>query len=479
MGCRVTRGVQVIQIHEFASSQRITSVQDISVKPSFFVLKNEYSFSQVYRLGSVLGKGKHGEVSLCYLRQTGEKRAVKIFRKDISQSERDQVLLEINIMRSLDHPNIVRIFEYFETISRIHIVIEYCSGGELFSDIIKKATFSEPQAMKVLHELLLAVSYIHENQIAHRDIKPENILLEDQSEFAEIKLIDFGSASNVMPVMQEKRGTIYYMAPEVIQGEYTQLCDMWSVGVILYLLLTGVPPFLGREKEVSEKILNFEVDYSGEVWNLVSAQGKDLIRNLLCPENQRIQAKNALAHPWFSTYPKPVPLLINSVLSSLTNFQYSSKFKQAVSTYLVTQCVPDPEIRGIKEIFNCLDKNSDGKLSRDEILQYYLQDRTQSEAEEIVDKIIDDLDSDKNGCIDYFEFLAATVDQEKLLSLNNLKKAFAIFDSDSNGKISTAELKKILENDLEIDEKVWGEIFSLADHKEIDLDEFIRILHIN
>ena len=481
MGCKVS-SIPSNQITcEIGSSRKITSIHELSIRPECFVLKNEYNFSQVYRIGKVLGVGKSGEVRLCYYRETGEKRAVKIFKKDNAQAVRDRVFLEIDIMKSLDHPNIVRIHEYFENLTRIYVVLEYCAGGELFEDLVKKVMFSEPQAMKILRQLLTAVVYMHENMIVHRDIKPENILLEDPSDYAAIKIIDFGSACKNSAEMTGKQGTIYYMSPEVIKGKYTKLCDVWSLGIVLYLLLSGTLPFLGKENEVATKISRLEIDYSQEVWTHVSEEGKDLVKQMLSPETSRISAANALGHAWFNTYLRPKPLVFNSVLENITKFHYSSKFKEAVSTYLVTQCVHEKEIRDLNEIFNCLDKNGDGKLSREEIMQYYLQDYGQEEAEAIVDRIIQNLDSDKNGFIDYFEFLAATIDQEKLLSFQNLKKAFSIFDADGSGKISATELKKVLEHGPEADEKIWTEFISLENsaEREIDLDQFIRILHIN
>ena len=431
MGCSISKNLSIQACTQnIPASRKITSVHEISVKPEYFVLRNESSFNLVYRLGKQIGHGRYGEVRLCYVRETNEKRAVKIFKKDESnQLFREKVLEEISIMKTLDHPKIVRIYEYFESFARIHIIMEYCKGGELFSEIVTKQIFSESQAIKIIYDLLLAVCYMHENQIIHRDIKPENILLEDKSSYASIKLIDFGSAVQGTIENSEKIGTIFYMAPEVLQGSYNDLCDMWSVGVVLYLLLSGIPPFIGNESDVAEKIEKLDISYTDPVWQCLSKEGIDFIQKLLCKAEFRLSAAQALNHLWFSTRSFSFPPEFDNVLENLAKFHYSSKFKQAVSAFLVTQCLQDSEIRNLQNVFIILDTNSDGKISKDELIQYFLQDIEIDEAKTIADQVMSNLDTDKNGYIDYFEFLAATVDQKKLLSLKNIKKAFAVFDT--------------------------------------------------
>ena len=227
MGCSVNTQLRTRKILVDQPRLRKNSTKpEISVKPGNFVLKNENWFTNVYRLGQLLGIGYFGEVRLCTNRKTNEKFAVKIIKKDSSQSARNIAIKEIEIMKTLDHPNIIRIFEYFESLSKIHIVLEYCSGGELLTKIVNNNALSERHAMKIISNLLCAISYLHENHIVHRDIKPENILFEDNKEYSAIKLIDFGLAINTCEDMTDKLGSVHYMSPEVVSGKYNGLCDV-------------------------------------------------------------------------------------------------------------------------------------------------------------------------------------------------------------------------------------------------------------
>lgn len=209
---------------------RTVGASNFIISPSTFVLENSLNFSDVYRMGNCIGRGAYGEVRTCYHRETDIKRAVKIFRKDLRQKEsfKLHITQEIEILKTLDHPNIVRVFEYFEDSNRIYIVMEHISGGELFDEIIKSKTFCETNAAQIMHQLFSIVHYLHEHNIIHKDLKPENILLEEKHNLMNIKLVDFGTATTIEPVKQSRylQGTAYYMAPEIVFGSYNEKCDI-------------------------------------------------------------------------------------------------------------------------------------------------------------------------------------------------------------------------------------------------------------
>jgi len=167
----------------------------VKVNSHMFVNKQDGTLRDVYKIGKVLGEGAFGEVRLCTHRETGEKRAVKVLKKDAMDEEETAAMLnEINILRGIDHPNVVKIYEYFEDAKRFYIVTQHIEGGELFDEIIKRGTFSERDAAVLIKQLLSCVNYCHNKNIVHRDLKPENIMLEASKEFDEIKVIDFGTA---------------------------------------------------------------------------------------------------------------------------------------------------------------------------------------------------------------------------------------------------------------------------------------------
>jgi calcium-dependent protein kinase len=193
---------------------------------------------------------------------TGEKRACKQLTKG-KIANMEKFTIEINIMIKMDHPNIIKLYEVFEDNRYIHLIMEMCTGGELFDRIIdrinKKKLFTEKEAAIIFKQMMSAICYCHGQKICHRDLKPENLLLCNNSEDSPIKVIDFGLSkifTDNNRKMTTKVGTAYYVSPEVLAGDYDEKCDIWSAGVILYILLTGEPPFNGpNDNEIYKKII--------------------------------------------------------------------------------------------------------------------------------------------------------------------------------------------------------------------------------
>lgn len=228
---------------------------------------------------------------------------MKIIRKeDVSQQYVDSLLNEIDILKQLDHPAIVKLFEFYQDKLNFYLITEYIDGGELFDKISKVKTFSEMEAAIIMKQLLSAVVYCHNRKIVHRDLKPENLLLDCESKLDSIKVIDFGTSIVFDPntKMRHKYGTPYYIAPEVLNRMYDEKCDVWSCGVIMYILLCGQPPFKGKNhKEIFDKIKAGKYTFSQPEWKEVSRSAKMLIRKMLTynPE-QRVSAEEALNNEW-------------------------------------------------------------------------------------------------------------------------------------------------------------------------------------
>lgn len=185
----------------------------------------------------------------------------------------------------MDHPNIVRMFEVYQDPKRYFIVTEHCSGGELFDQIIKRPYYSERDAALIMKQVLAAIAYCHSMKIVHRDLKPENLLLDREGDDAIIKVIDFGTSQTFDPTqkMHQTYGTPYYIAPEILSGEYTERCDVWSSGVILYILLCGKPPFDGEsDEEILKNVQKGVYKMSGPIWTRISSDGVDLVKKMLC-----------------------------------------------------------------------------------------------------------------------------------------------------------------------------------------------------
>ena len=264
----------------------------------------------IYDIKQKLGKGKFGLVKLGINKQTKEKVAVKIMnKKNMDSSDLELVRTEIEILKICQHPYIIKLYDIFENVDYIYIIMEYCSGGDLFS-FIKKRNFQlkEEQVVVFMYKLCKAVYYVHSYGIAHRDIKPENVLLTSESEDADVRLMDFGLSKIVGPNQKctEPYGTLTYCAPEIILDRpYIKNVDSWSLGIMTYLMLSGSLPFSGKnENEIAKSVVYSKLDFNKKaIWNDISKEAKDFISKLLEKDlKKRIDMKTALEHPWFKKF---------------------------------------------------------------------------------------------------------------------------------------------------------------------------------
>eukprot|EP00923_Selenidium_pygospionis_P038206 GHVN01066753.1.p1 GENE.GHVN01066753.1~~GHVN01066753.1.p1 ORF type:complete len:436 (+),score=36.50 GHVN01066753.1:1403-2710(+) len=221
-----------------------------------FVIANNVPITQYYKMSRIVGRGTWGEVFIVEETATGAIRAAKKIPKCYVEDV-ERFSNEIDIMKWMDHPNIVRLHETFEDAHDFYLVEEYCQGGELLDRLMEEGSFTELSASKIMKQILLAVSYCHSQGVAHRDLKPENFLFLNETPDSPLKLIDFGLARRFAHsrAMQTKAGTPYYVAPQVLLGNYGPECDVWSAGVIMYILLCGYPPFNApSDRSIMEKV---------------------------------------------------------------------------------------------------------------------------------------------------------------------------------------------------------------------------------
>lgn len=277
-----------------------------------------------YILGRNLGAGGLGSVRIAIHIHTKKDRAVKTIKKSNISSDmrlKSQFFTEIDILRQTDHPNIVKLYEFYEDDRNFHLVIEHLRGKDLFSYLVQQKTLSEQTAAFFFKKILSAVNYCHSKGIVHRDLRLDHLLLESNSPKSLLKVIDFGTSAFFEPKkrLTRKYGTSYYIAPEVLNHSYTEKCDIWSCGVILCLLLSGHPPFDGKtELEIFTKIIKGTYSLSSDIWSKVSNEAKVLISKMLTIDpDQRITADQALSDPW---------LIRNSTAYSPINFGSQSDY---------------------------------------------------------------------------------------------------------------------------------------------------------
>ena len=420
-------------------------------------------------------------------------------KADNSHSNSVEIIKQINILKSLDHPNIIKVYEFYLTDKYIYIINELCTGGELFNKIVEVKYFTESTACFIMRQLLSAVAYCHDKGVIHRDLKPENILIEDSEEknkeYFNIKIIDFGTCELIKKKkLTEQIGTSFYIAPEVLKNGYNEKCDLWSCGVILYILLCGSPPFYGKsEKEIFQKILDGNIDFNkNKIWTKISDEAKNLVKKLLQVDpKKRISASEALEDIWFKNNINIIkeiqtPNNFNMFIQNIKEFCAEQKLQQATLAFLVHNFAPKDELNELKKIFFAFDKNGDGKLSKEEFvtgltnIDVNFNQNVLFKEEESLDGLIKNIDSDNNGYITFEEFLIASVNKEKILTENNLKMAFNVFDRDKNGCISHDELKYILgEYNPNAKEYLWKKMIQQIDLNEdgqISFEEFHKMM---
>jgi len=325
--------------------------------------------TKYYELGKVLGSGQYGAASVAVDKRTGRKAAVKTINKSRFRStdmayHYEAMRNEISIMRSVEDPHIIKLLDVFESETELHLVMELCEGGELFDRIKEKRQYSEKEAQEVLRQICLGLESLHSRKIAHCDLKPDNFLFVDRGEHALIKIIDFGMSKALRrrEYLKHLRGTPYYIAPEVLQGNYAEHCDMWSVGVVMFVMLFGFPPFHGDSDAIIFNAIRNGFDPSVKKgWGpwfpaqiTCSAAARDLIARLLTKDaSARLTAKEALEHPWMKGQDVPLHPLPVTVVSNLNNFVRKTRFSNEILAYLTQSSMQTDEYVALAKTFRC------------------------------------------------------------------------------------------------------------------------------
>ncbi|CAA7389020.1 unnamed protein product [Spirodela intermedia] len=439
---------------------------------------------QTYNMGKELGRGQFGVTHLCTHRVTGEQFACKTIakRKLVNKEDVEDVRREVQIMHHLTgQANIVELKGAYEDKQSVHLVMELCAGGELFDRIIARGHYTERAAASLLRTIVQIVHTCHSMGVMHRDLKPENFLLLSSDEDAPLKATDFGLSVFFKQgeVFRDIVGSAYYIAPEVLKRKYGPEVDIWSIGVMLYILLSGVPPFWAEsENGIFNAILRGHVDFTSDPWPNISSGAKDLVRKMLNSDpKQRLTAFQVLNHPWIRDGEAPDTPLDNAVLSRLKQFRAMNKFKK-VALRVIAGCLSEEEIRGLKEMFKGIDTDNSGTITTEELRQGLCKQGTKLSEYE-VKQLMEAADADGNGTIDYDEFIAATMHMNRMDREEHLYTAFQYFDKDNSGYITTEELEQALKEYGMHDGRDIKEILSEVDADNdgrINYDEFVAMM---
>jgi len=446
-----------------------------------------------FTLEGKVGEGGFGAVRKARCKDTGAWRAVKSIARS-AVPDMELLREEINIMRLVDHPHIVRLSETFEDSCWVYLVMELCEGGELFQQISQAQVFSEPVTAAYTRQMLLAVNYLHQNRIMHRDLKPENFLFgakldQVSMEKATLKLIDFGFSKRLSfnEHCETLCGTLLYIAPEVLEERYAFKADVWSLGVMLYLMLSGRLPWgnLRNDDLLMKAVKEGNILTDGGAWRSISDDAKNLVHHLLTKDPEvRPQAVQALEHKWLAEAPKQRvrTSLTAGDVGQLKAFGQMNNLKKAATDVLVTQ-LPESEIQELKALFMDMDTNKDGTVSLAELKKALGMSGVQ--LPDNIAELMTECDLDGSGVLDYTEFLGAVMDRKQYHQKDILWAAFKRFDCDNSGFIDRKELHKVLNEEVRESMGLGGKISNVDkilaevdkdNNGQIDFEEFFEMM---
>ena len=441
-----------------------------------------------------IGSGTYSKVQLVQHKINLSIRAMKVIKKKkkkgTNQTNEHDVYKEVNLLIKMDHPNIVKIFEFYNGEKEYYLIMEYCEGGELFDKIVK-SNLTEIQCAYIMYQILSAVNYCHKMKIIHRDLKPENILIKkDEDGFYRVKVCDFGTSKAFKIGDTEKQlvGSAYYIAPEVIQKKYNLKCDLWSCGVIMFVLLTKKPPFGGRNDAIIMQ--NIQIGkYKEQLLDEYSPYAKELVA-LLLEKNikKRINAEQALNHPWFDVF-KCKDILtdiqdkdtIKRFIENLKNYKRGSIIQETALAFLVHNYPDLDEVVNACKLFGQIDKNGKGKITLNDFIEG-LNKILKKNMEEDAKKIFENLDEYSSGYLEYEQFIRAAINKKIFLTEDTLKFTFNFFDKENTKKITSESILKIFEESIKQDENVKIELENMIkeaspnENLEMDFDNFTEFM---
>ena len=405
-----------------------------------------------YKIGSLIGNGGFGQVRICTKIEDKNNKLYALKSIFLNQCAKD-IIKEVEILISLDHPNIIKFYEYYIDDEFFHIIMEICTGGDL-ADKLKKSggKLSELVMCNIIWKALSAISYCHSKGIVHRDLKPDNIMFEtnDNNE-TDVKIIDFNLSKQQINSgkMASVLGTPTYMAPEVIMGQYTEKCDVWAIGVITYLCISGTLPFNDSKSlfNIYNNILNEEVKFQDDIWKKVSFECKDFLKKCMTKDvNNRLESKEALIHPWFKTVRHSMTDINKLVdfkqkLENLKKFKHYQKFKKLIIKYIINNVLSSEELKKLNAIFVSMDLDHTGYINISELHTAFEKGQVNVSQEEL-QNIINNCGDSKSNMLEYSEFLVGSLNHTSYFNRFILKYAFDQIDADKDGKICTDDLTK-------------------------------------
>lgn len=389
------------------------------------------SIHNYYQFIKVLGHGQFGTVREAVKKSAvpnSKTYAIKSISKEKVQKKFNLMKRELEALSLIDHPNIVRLYEIYEDEKYLHLVMDHCKGGDLYDYLLNKGSLNELEVMSIMLKMFSAINHLHTMWICHRDLKPDNFLLVSKDSGSEVKLADFGMSVRFgSEEMHTVVGTPYYLAPEVYLGSYGKECDVWSLGVVLYFLLSGKQPFKGNNvTELLSNVLKGTYNFNDQKWKNISAEAKDLISKLLVVDPQeRISITMALKHPWFEM--KSLATTVNlEIFNSIKSFKAHGKLWHELIKVFIRN-LSEEEIMKLDGAFKAIDIECSGFITAKNIEDAMLRNGYPVVAEEI-HELMNVIQYLGKGKLNYTQFLIAAADRKNIFDDESMWNAFLYFD---------------------------------------------------
>lgn len=372
--------------------------------------------------------------------------AVKVIRK-IDEFKNSLAMREVELLKKMDHPNIVKFKEVYEDYAFYYIVLEYLQGGDLSRQLEASGSFEESLAKDFIWQVLLATNYLHQQKVVHGDLKPENFVL-IKTGSVNVKMVDFGLSDTLKKrhFLSVLSGSRFYLAPEVLEGKYTEKRDLWSVGVMLYEFLTGQRPFAAdSEDELFDQIRRSHFDLSPLESAQISLEGISLVKGLLeADQGRRLSAKEAIQHPWFADKRTEMieggkRLLTLEMLTNLRQFSVASSFKRDLLALLVQSFEDEATSDYCSKVFFLADQDFSGVIEPQELNELFLRKGIILEPGEL-DQILRSLHIREKHVVTFLEFMVGVMPKDQLTSESRLRILFKTLDTDKDGSVGFADL---------------------------------------
>ncbi len=456
-----------------------------------------------YKKLGPLGMGAYGKVYKVQNIHTSQIRSLKVIPKAHAQKDNFvEIVKELKILQTLDHPNIIQVFESYEDEKHFFIVSEICKGGDMSSKLRKTTYLTEFETKYIMKQLISSIHYMHERKIVHGDIKLENIMIDFESYCSkinqykyDIKLIDFGCSkflfSNKITKLNEIMGTSHYLAPEVLSGNFNEKCDIWSCGIIMYTLLAGDFPFLkatpeSDERELFKAIIGGKLNFDQKYIDKISQNAKNFLSKLLIVDpKKRISAKEALKDTWFGeiendseteTEKNIIKKHTSAVIKKLISHKKELNFEHIIKKFITHNFSDKDDLKNLIDAFKLIDKDGTGTISKENLLEYSKLDQELLLDKNTIDNLLENLDFKHLGEIQYEEFIEAAIDNTKLLTDDNLLETFRLIDEKDLGVITAKKFVEYFATGTIVSDEQRAEfekeINLREDSEEIDYEKF-------